>query len=163
MSPPTFDLCVVTSCIYEVPEGHGCASKRASFLDSSFSSWNANLKSSSTKLPRRNFLLVRQDIDAHVKLTCTSCPVLQNPLGHLALLLQSLLMDLVWSCSRAITFRFFFLGISKERTQAGILGWSKTMIEKPRVPGSSPAWKRKEFFQPCCDPQFLGTCGLARG
>ena len=25
--------------------------------------------------------------------------------------------------------------------QAGIVGWSKTMIEKQRVPGSSPAWK----------------------
>ena len=34
-------------------------------------------------------------------------------------------------------------------------GWSKTMIEKQRVPGSSPAWKRKDFFQPCCDPQLI--------
>ena len=39
--------------------------------------------------------------------------------------------------------------------EAGIVGWSKTMIEKQRVPGSSPAWKRKEFFQPCCDPQLI--------
>ena len=38
--------------------------------------------------------------------------------------------------------------------QAGVVGWSKTMIEKQRVPGSSPAWKRKVFFQPCCDPHF---------
>ena len=29
--------------------------------------------------------------------------------------------------------------------QAGIVGWSNTMIEKQRVPGSSPAWKRKDF------------------
>ena len=36
------------------------------------------------------------------------------------------------------------------------MGWSKTMIEKQRVPGSSPAWKRKDFFQPCCDPQLKG-------
>ena len=42
-------------------------------------------------------------------------------------------------------------------TQAGIVGCSKTMIEKQRVPGSSPAWKRKEFFQPCCDPQLIGN------
>ena len=37
------------------------------------------------------------------------------------------------------------------------MGWSKTMIEKQRVPGSSPTWKRKEFFQPCCDPQLIGN------
>ena len=41
--------------------------------------------------------------------------------------------------------------------QAGIVGWSKTMIEKQRVPGSSPPWKRKDFFQPFCDPQLIGN------
>ena len=29
--------------------------------------------------------------------------------------------------------------------QASIVGWLKTMIEKQRVPGSSPAWKQKDF------------------
>ena len=41
--------------------------------------------------------------------------------------------------------------------QAGTVGWSKTMIEKRKVPGSSPAWKRKDFFQPCCDSQLIGN------
>ena len=45
--------------------------------------------------------------------------------------------------------------------QAGIVGWSKAAIEKQTAPGSSSAWKRKDFFQLCCDPQL--TCGLARG
>ena len=39
----------------------------------------------------------------------------------------------------------------------GTVCWSKTMIEKRGVPGSSPAWKRKDFFQPCCDPQLIGS------
>ena len=25
------------------------------------------------------------------------------------------------------------------------------------VPGSSPSWKQKDFFQPCCDPQLIGN------
>ena len=29
--------------------------------------------------------------------------------------------------------------------QIGIEGWSKTMIGKQRVPGSSPVWKRNDF------------------
>ena len=40
------------------------------------------------------------------------------------------------------------------------MGWSKSpMIEKQRVdlPGSSPAWKRNDVFQPCCDPQLIGN------
>ena len=49
--------------------------------------------------------------------------------------------------------------MGKKETRAGIVGWSKTMIEKQRVPGSSPAWKRKEFFQPCCDPQLIFLIG----
>ena len=44
-----------------------------------------------------------------------------------------------------------------DKEMAGIVGWSKTMIEKQRVPGSSPAWKWKDFFQPCCDPQLIGN------
>ena len=51
----------------------------------------------------------------------------------------------------------WFMLKKKKEMQAGIVGWSKTMIEKQRVPGSSPAWKRKDFFQPCCDPQLVGN------
>ena len=39
--------------------------------------------------------------------------------------------------------------------QAGIVGWSKIMIEKQRVPGSSPAWKQKDFFPAVLRPTVI--------
>ena len=38
------------------------------------------------------------------------------------------------------------------KQQAGIAWWSMIMIEKQRVPGSSPAWKRKDYFPPVLRP-----------
>ena len=47
--------------------------------------------------------------------------------------------------------------------RARIVGWSKTMIEKQRVPGSSPAWKQKDFSSRAATHSLLGTRGLTRG
>ena len=55
------------------------------------------------------------------------------------------------------TWRLISLLFCSIGAKAGIVGWSKTKIEKQRVPGSSPPGKRKELFQPCCDPQLIGN------